>query len=120
MTVTGIITVIVLAFKYVSVPAELGLVNPVLRADFLCISVRQAPWASGRLWVPEPLNWLAKAPVLKRHPLDWGISGDPGPGSHTTHARVCTHTQSFIAAQIPQAGRASPRGGRKEYGARWT
>lgn len=84
MTVTGIITVIVLVFKYVSVPAELGSVNPVLRADFLYISVRQAPWASGRLWVPEPLNWLAKAPVLKRHPLDWGISGDPGPGSHST------------------------------------
>lgn len=61
MVVTGIITAIVLAFKYVSVPAELGSVNPVLRADFLYISVWQAPWASGWLWVPEPLN-CAEAP----------------------------------------------------------
>lgn len=35
MTVTGIVTAIVLSFKYVSVSGELGSVNPVLREDFL-------------------------------------------------------------------------------------
>lgn len=78
MVVTGIITAIVLAFKYVSVPAELGSVNPVLRADFLYISVWQAPWAS------DGSGFQNLSTVLRRHPLDWGIIGDPGPGSRST------------------------------------
>lgn len=45
--VTGIVTSIVLYFKYVSVPGELGSVNPVFRADFLYSMVSQAPKAPG-------------------------------------------------------------------------
>ena len=39
MMVTGIVTAIVLSFKYVSVPGELESLNPVPRADFLYIVV---------------------------------------------------------------------------------
>lgn len=36
MMVTGIVTAIVLSFKYVSVLGELQSVNPMLRGDCLC------------------------------------------------------------------------------------
>lgn len=48
MMVTGIVTAIVLSFKYVSVLGELGSANGVLR-DFLYNECSRPHWPLGRL-----------------------------------------------------------------------